>query len=205
MLEIISSKIVEIFLKNRIIFVEEVNDFRYGIELLLLIVTDFFIISIIGIVTGYFLELLFFTLGFTPLKIYAGGYHAKTPIGCILLYLCFAFVLIYLTTLIINFAFLWVILVVLQVISIGILYKYAPVESKNKPLSDWQVKHSRRCTFLILFSQILLIALLNLLGIESAFITMMTFGIAVESSTLLFEERGNSNEKTNDVNRFKVN
>ena len=74
--------IVSILHKNSIVNDENIDVVRYGIEIVLLKILFFLTILFIGIITNNVVNILIFMLFYKPLRTYAGGYHAKTRIGC---------------------------------------------------------------------------------------------------------------------------
>lgn len=85
-------------------------------------------------------------LAFTPVRVFAGGYHAKTPIQCLikswLLYFC-----ILLWSAFVPQIFL------LQFLVLGVagisVWRFAPVEDEHKPLEDYEIAKYRKkaCVF----------------------------------------------------------
>lgn len=97
---------------------------------------------IIGVILNMVLEIIVYLVCFIPLRIFAGGYHAKTQFRC---YIMSSF-----TTVIIllGIGFLqekdsvWEL--ICFVISLGIIWRFAPVADANKPLlCDEQVSYQK--------------------------------------------------------------
>ncbi|MDR2571416.1 MAG: accessory gene regulator B family protein [Oscillospiraceae bacterium] len=59
--------------------------YEYGLDKLYSTLLNIFIVSIIGILFGVFLQTLLFYIVYISLRVYAGGYHAKSPIICFFL------------------------------------------------------------------------------------------------------------------------
>lgn len=113
--------------------------FHQGLIFLLNMATALFT----GIILDMFLESILFLLCFIPLRIFAGGYHAKTQFRCYVLSTITTFVLLYL----IGFLQenLGVETMALYIVSACMIWKLAPVQDKNKPLdADEQRKYRKR-------------------------------------------------------------
>ncbi len=89
---------------------------------------------IIGVALNMLFEIVIYLICFLPLRIYAGGYHAKTQLRC---YIMSSF-----TTAIIllGIQFLQQQESILEfmgfVVSFGIIWRFAPVADANKPLLE---------------------------------------------------------------------
>ena len=77
-----SEKIADKLQCNNIIDDERYEICRYGINQLFSTILDFATILLIGFVFNMVLEGIIFTATYIPIRIYAGGYHAKTPQRC---------------------------------------------------------------------------------------------------------------------------
>ncbi|MFZ7131223.1 MAG: accessory gene regulator ArgB-like protein [Eubacteriales bacterium] len=197
LLEKISNRFVMVFLNNNIITPEEKWDFTYGIELTLLFFFDMICLLMIGFVTGKLLEIFFFTLGFTPLKMNAGGYHASTPLYCIITYITIVFLSIFVTKLLMHTIIFIILIGIAFIASFLVLYKYAPVECVNKPLGEEQKRHNRKCTFLIFSLQCIAIMISIIFQLNQYYLYLFIIGIITESLTLMIKERRETDEKTN--------
>lgn len=107
--------------------------------------------SAVGILSVIILSVLFgkpfawipYLIGFIPLRITGGGYHAKTHFMCIL-----SFSLVFLTLLILSDTIYQIpyIHFIIACISLGIVHFLAPVEAANKRLSsEIRQKNRKRC------------------------------------------------------------
>lgn len=103
-----------------------------------------------GIILDMFLESVLFLICFIPLRIYAGGYHAKTQLRCYVMSTVTTVILLYLI------AFLQknmgVEVIALYIIPTCIIWKLAPVQDKNKPLDlDEEKKYRKRVRSMLIF------------------------------------------------------
>lgn len=125
---------------------DESEIIEFGITVLISKVIFLITIVIVGAFCGELVSVLFFTLLYTPLRSFAGGIHAKTPVRCYFLSLA----MLILTALIFKFLKITKLLFYFSiVISAIILILLSPVEDFNKPLDDIEIKIYRRKSLLI--------------------------------------------------------
>ena len=79
------------------------------------------------------IETIIFTLGYIPLRIYAGGYHAKTPLRC----WCLSNIILAVSLVIVqNVEKYYIAFDILSLIAIVVLIVFMPVEDLHKPLDQ---------------------------------------------------------------------
>ena len=125
--------------------------YEYGFELLISSVISIMVTIVIGIVLHAGVFSIGYLAGLIPIRIYAGGYHAKTHRGCYII-----FGLIFGTTVLISKVLPYrpSMIICLYICLFTVLYKYAPLEAKNKPLTVEQYKKYRAKVFEFLFISI---------------------------------------------------
>lgn len=145
MIERIALKITNFIFKNTELDSELLEVYRYGVEITIsTLLNVFWIISASAVVSDMLSGVIFLAV-FILLRSFVGGYHAKTYFMCNALFL-----LTYLSVYYINsvvsafieeelFSRILTILILLEIIPI---IAFAPVQHKNKPLSE---KHSQIC------------------------------------------------------------
>ena len=137
MFEKVAFHITEWMENNRIIEHDRMVVVKWGISNILDTLFNLSTFLIIGILMHMPLETVIFTLGYIPLRSYAGGYHAKKPFRCWVLsdvilltaLLCICYLSRY-PFIIWSLAILSVILLIIPM----------PVSDIHKPLSD-EVKY----------------------------------------------------------------
>lgn len=104
-------------------------------------------VVLIGFALGMFWECLIFLFAYIPIRSYAGGYHANTPLKCYL------FSLVLVTALLLeiskaswNSTALWVV----SILAGLIIFWLSPVEDSNKPLDQIEITIYRKRTYIIL-------------------------------------------------------
>ncbi len=119
-----------------------VYGFNQGLNILLNLITTL----VVGLLFRNILELAIFIAAYIPLRSFAGGYHAKTPVRCYI----FSIILILAFSLIIKYVhFTILICSIIIVVSSAIILCLAPVEDKNKPLDKEEQSVYRKRTYFI--------------------------------------------------------
>ncbi len=102
---------------------------------------------VLGILFGMIIESLLFLVSFAFLRTYSGGYHCEKALNCYLM----SSGIVVLVLAIVKFTpevyMPWIGIIIL-LISIPSLLKFAPVAAKHKPLDEIERKHYRRKTFI---------------------------------------------------------
>ncbi len=78
----LSQKIGDDLVRSNVIEAEDAEIYIYGINQILVSVLNVLSALIIGLILGTFFEVVVFMAAYIPLRIFAGGYHAKTPLRC---------------------------------------------------------------------------------------------------------------------------
>lgn len=122
---------------------EDVECYRYGLELLLSTLCNILLMIVVSVILQMPLLFLPYTFVYVPMRLYAGGFHASSHFRCIafssLSFLVCAIAAKYSG----GWGFRYVCLLIL-IISVPIFYKFVPVISPNKPLSDGQIVTAKR-------------------------------------------------------------
>lgn len=124
---------VATLIRNGIIESSEEELYRFGMKQLFLSIVNIVTSLVIGAICGMLWQSILFSLAYIPLRRYAGGYHAKTPVRCyVLSVLLIISVLMFLK----YVAFSKLAMAAILVLSALVIVLKAPVESANKPLND---------------------------------------------------------------------
>lgn len=132
--------------------------YAYSIEVLLSLFVNLMLLLFVAHIVNKKWELLIFIIFFSGLRTYAGGYHAKTHVECIALsmlgFVTSALCGVYLR------AYGEIVLIFGLLFSLFMVFKLAPVESENKPLSKSERKKykmiSRASVVVLSFAAIIL-------------------------------------------------
>ncbi|MFZ7121141.1 MAG: accessory gene regulator ArgB-like protein [Eubacteriaceae bacterium] len=178
--------------------------YRYGVEVLLSILLNTVLILSLGWILNIFIEIAIFMLAFGLLRVLAGGYHAKTHLSCFLIYISTAVPTILLIRYFQMPLFQQLLFIeLLSLVSLFLVYKFAPVDSKNRPMSHKEifVYRTRSRGFITFFSISLVFACLFFPSIIY-YVTISAGAVFIESITLLpkFNKKEDvKNEKTKSI------
>ena len=163
----LSQKIGDDLVRSNVIEAEDAEIYIYGINQILVSVLNVLSALIIGLILGTFFEVVVFMAAYIPLRIFAGGYHAKTPLRCYI----FSVIMLIIVSLGMKYLYMadWVYYVILAVAALMILV-LSPVEDKNKPLDDLEYKVYKRRAIIIAAIELTISILLKLIGLDSLFI-----------------------------------
>lgn len=182
----IADDIAFVLVRDKIVENEKRDFYRYGAESLLLNLSIVSIALIITFITNTWLHFLIFMFVFVPLRIFAGGYHAKTSRICLiistLLYTATVGVIKFIPDFYKNkFA-----IAVLIAAAVFIFIK-APIINKNNVLDRKSFKRSKIISrVLISFDSIIFItlALLKINTATSVMIFIMFIGFLMIKSVI---------------------
>lgn len=169
-MEKLSHKIGDDLVRSGVVKAEDAEVYIYGINQILAYVLNASSSLIIGLIFGVTFEIVIFMAAYIPLRSFAGGYHAKTPLRC------YIFSVIMLIVVSIGLKYLavseWVYYAVLLVSVLGVLV-LSPVEDRNKPLDEMEHKVYKKRAVIILAIELLISGLLKLAGLDSLFVAIV--------------------------------
>ncbi len=144
----LSHKIGDNLVRSNVIKEEDAEIYIYGINQIFVSVLNVSSALIIGLILGMFLESIIFMAAYIPLRSFAGGYHAKTPLRCYFTSLTIIFVVLLFCkyvplNLLLNSGIL--------VISLVVCTFLCPVQDSNKPLDCAERQRYRNISVVILF------------------------------------------------------
>lgn len=142
----IIDKVVRSLVSQGSICEEDSELYHFGIEQLYLFFVNIVTTILIGVIMGMIWQSILFMLAYIPLRKFAGGYHAKTPMRCY----CMSVALIVAVLLLIHFVVPSVLVITLiWIASMVVIYLKAPVGSINKPLSEGEKALFRKVALII--------------------------------------------------------
>lgn len=135
----------------------------YGLRQIFSSMINAFTTLLIGIVMGMIIEAVIFTIAYITIRIYAGGYHAKTPFRCYLLSIAIlAAVMICMKHLTLNN----IVYYLLMIMSSATILYLSPVEDKNKPLDEKEIRVYKKRAACILIFEFILFIVMNILDLQ---------------------------------------
>jgi len=144
----VSKKMAAYFADKQIFKYEDIPTYSYGFELLFSTIINGVCLLILAFLMNIVIETALFVLAFIPLRVTAGGYHAKHHWSCCLainvIFLFFALLIRYIDdSLLLPYIFISAIL------SLFIIWRISPVEAVNKPVSESKIKLLRKRSIVI--------------------------------------------------------
>ena len=153
MLGRIADSIAVLFLKKNIINEDELPVYQYGMQVLICNIAGMLTV-LIGILISRLVESIIFITIYATLRIYTGGYHARTPLVCNIVFLGTYLVTVMLEALKVNNSVVWI----MYLLSCLIILRFSPIENVNKEL-DEKDKEIYRNKSLIISTLLLMILL----------------------------------------------
>lgn len=183
MLAKLSECITQSLIDNQIIESEERELYRYGIQEGLTIVLNLVTTLLIGLLCDMIWQSIVFTVAYIPLRSFAGGYHAKTTIGCYI----FSIVLITAVLLTMKLLPISSFVCCIMLLCSGVcIFVLAPVENHNKPLDDVELTVYGQRSRWITVLEIMLALLCGGLGLQD--ISMcLSVSLVIMSVMLILE------------------
>lgn len=176
----LSERITDYLVRKGEISKEEVKIYHYGFTVAIDTVVDMVVLFIIGILMKHLIATIIFILVFTTVRIYTGGYHARTRIACIGITGMSLIFNIVVSEFISKAGISFYYYIVVSVFSVLITYLKAPVKNENKILEDEEViVYHRKSLMLVSFFVIIAGICLLLHRTESTFISTTLFEISL--------------------------
>ena len=186
-----AKKLASLFVKANIIEEENAHIYVYPFETLLSTILSVTIVFIIAIYKGMLLETFCFLLiGFIPIRRLAGGYHAKTHYGCLLILLA-VYVLFLIAISVIPVELYAMITILCICVSTILVWAFAPVGTPNKTIDDEKKllfkRRSRKAILMYLFLIPLFLIVRNKVEVLCVAILCTSAGVLSAAVSLLAE------------------
>lgn len=185
MTEYLCNMTLKILCRNSIIEEENIEVYHYGLELILATIFKFIGLMVIAAITGLVMETIIFIMFFCSLRLQAGGYHAKSIMGCFIGMVSFTFISISLVKLLpihnqLNYILLSII------VSKYLVFTFAPLENENKPSTKEQkIEYRYRSLVTVMIESVIIFLLIYLNKEFIYFGTIASTGFLIESLTLI--------------------
>jgi accessory gene regulator B len=137
------------FSENNIIKPEDTEAYAYGLEILYSTILNSAAVLLIAVITGELIAVAVYMAAFLTLRINAGGYHAKTHLGCISILAAVLLIFTAVIKLLPDAAFPYAAAAVMAAAAVPV-FIFAPVEHPNHPLREKAVKRLRKTTLIFL-------------------------------------------------------
>lgn len=160
------------FIKN-----EDVEVYRFGLECAFLKIIHIISYLLIGILLDETISLLFSGCVLILLRKKAGGYHAKTRVGCYIFSCCMVFIVCMLNDLM---QFCWLNIVVLVIADI-IIFIFAPVDNENRRFEPSEAKNFRNKSIAMLVIINMIIMVIMIISVDIQIWGFLINGVAMEA------------------------
>lgn len=164
MFEKTALKITCWMVKNNIIALDRKIVVKWGIRNILDTIFNLTTFLIMGFLMSMVTETIIFTLGYIPLRSYAGGYHAKNTFRCWVVSNLLLFVAMKMICCIKKFTLIYVLL---AVICVCVLIILMPVPDVNKPLNGNDKYKYKLLGNIILIIQIAIAIIFYFVGLKT--------------------------------------
>ena len=191
-MEKVKNRILDIFVENRIIKEEDRDIYEFGLITMFFTLGKFLLLFVIFLILGEVTGFVTFILGFCILRYYSGGYHVSSATLCALL----TFILIYITIVISKVCFLngWTFVPLLCVlISIPLVFIFAPGKVKNRPLKDEERTKFRYMSRKMVIILSLIILIVSISPYKSYELYVFSLGLLFQSINII-SKKEDSNE-----------
>jgi accessory gene regulator B len=158
--------------------------YAYSIEVLISLFINLVILSFTAYILKKQAELIIFILFFSVLRSYAGGYHAKTHIECMVLSFCIFMISALSSTYLAEYG--EIILISGILLSVTMVFFLAPAESENKPLSKKQrAKYKKISRIIVILLSVSAVCLYFIRDAAGYVYITAAVAMSVESVSLL--------------------
>lgn len=134
-----SDRITEILLNKGEIKAEDIAIYKYGFRILIDVVVDSAVLLLIGILLHQTLKCLIFMIVFSSVRMYSGGYHARTKPRCIMITCLMLILEIVLSNLVLRTSYYIEYNLAAIVLTYLIMWRKAPIRNENKILEDYEI------------------------------------------------------------------
>ncbi|MBO5210034.1 MAG: accessory gene regulator B family protein [Lachnospiraceae bacterium] len=144
MLEQITHKIVNHQIEKGILQESDRNIYQYGYQMLMEFGINILTSIVIAILFQAFEIVIVFTIAYLMMRGYAGGYHAKTSVGCFGMSAGILILSILAVQKLTELAMAWWILLVIEVVMMPVIFIGTPIPVKNKPITNNEYLHFKK-------------------------------------------------------------
>lgn len=142
-MELLAKKIVENQIKKGKVKSDDEALYQYGYQIMLEKAIAILMTIAVALILNAWVEVLVFCASFISIRIYAGGFHAKSIIGCLILSLVMLVGGVVLNEMLYEWRFYKVYLLI-DVVILPIICICAPSEHKNRAVSVSEKKYFKR-------------------------------------------------------------
>lgn len=167
----VTEELIKGLVSSELIKSEDSSLYQYGLQQGLFMFLNFFTTVIVGLIFGMLWQSVLFSLVYMPLRMNAGGYHARTPLRCYVFSTALIFAVLSVIRLVSQSR---LICGIIAVAGAAVIFALAPVGDANKPLDKIEQKVYRERACLTLGFWLITLLFGFVLGLESVTATIAT-------------------------------
>jgi Membrane protein putatively involved in post-translational modification of the autoinducing quorum-sensing peptide len=183
MLKRTTKKLVDVMYESGLITQDDIEIYRFGIETALFKLIHYITLLLVGLFFGMVLQAIIFTLSFSIIREYAGGYHAKSRFRCYSISVFMITSVLLISKLCPTQIMFWI-SISTCIPSFMTIFFLAPVENINKPLDNLEIEHYKKLTRIILLVEEMIA--LAFLFVNIQIFTIVNISLIYVSILLLF-------------------
>lgn len=180
-----AEKLTQAAILNHVIDSDEKELYMYAYQAMFARLLGWGTLLLLGVVFQCIPGTLAFFIMFFPLRIYAGGYHARDYGRCYLAS-TLVFGILIIGSKIIAFYVNPLAILVSLMISLVMILMLAPLGDQNKPLSDSEQKKYGRIAKAIAVAEVIAVIAMMVMKIRQEIVLFSTFAIFLEALLLFF-------------------
>lgn len=169
MIEKIENIVISKLIYYHLVKQEEIEIYKFGLECYILKILHYTTYCLVALICGRLYEFLIFIVSYIMLRKYAGGFHANTRAGCLLISNVALLGILIIGERIQNSVFLFLI----SILSVVVIILFAPVDNPNRILSSQEREKFKRCTIFICLFELTL----AFIGYRLVYLKWIHFGI----------------------------
>lgn len=166
-------KLVEDQIKKGALKEEDRNIYRYGYQIMIELAINITVSILIAVLFRAYDIVIVFTAAYLWIRGCAGGYHAKTSLGCFTISACMLIGVIIMVQYISSMEIAFWIPFVPEAIITPWIFKYTPIPHENRPVSENERVHFKRKVKVVYVAEFLAALLLQYLGKTSCALTIL--------------------------------
>ena len=158
MIKSCAEKITSFLVYNKTIESREFEMYVYGFETLIAFIVNISVILAIGIIFDKFMQTILFLSCYCPIRQFSGGYHADNYKKCLVVFIKIYLVNILMISFISNRNLDGIILIGTFISYLGI-WRLAPIEHRNNPLSKKEINHYKNIVRVLISIVLVLVSI----------------------------------------------
>lgn len=187
MISALAARIAEALCASATINKDEESLYQYGFALLLSHLFYFAITALFGLLLHVFWESVIFYIMFSFLRSYAGGIHSRSETICMALTIV-TFIISIIAIRLLKEHFSIVISAILSIVGTTCIVAFAPLDSPEKQLDEYECRYYRKISCAVCFA-ILLLSILFYICKVQGITGASTVSLAVEGFLLVVGKR----------------